>query len=316
LYNTLKDKKILQYSHGDLDGIFSIVLSEYFIRPVAKELKYLCTDYEKIEDDIDLDLIKNFDYIFFTDISVKKELFKKLKEINPNIYIFDHHLSAWENLQEQENYFYTDKKCGTKIFFEWLTQGVRIKPIISQAVNLVDTYDLYKKKDKLFKAAKYLNYTLYNTAAFYKKDPSEKFRSFIFNQIKKFDAFFEYKFTNFELKKIKEEEIKEKKAYEEARKKLKFRKDGNGDIYLYTESRTKVSAIASRLLDENPHAKYIAVYVTYEPKAFKISLRSSKYEVKNLAEKWGGGGHPFAASFNFADKKDFINFINGRQHLA
>jgi oligoribonuclease NrnB/cAMP/cGMP phosphodiesterase (DHH superfamily) len=303
----------------DLDGCSSIVLAEYYIRPITKEVHYLCTDYDKIEDEVNLDLVKKSDYILFTDIAPTKELYDKIKEIQPNIYIFDHHSTSKDNLGEDvPNYIYDSSRSGTKIFFDWLTKGMRVKPIVKEFVDLVDTYDLYKKDSELFKIGKCLNTTLYANANYYREEAVEKYKMFIYAQVKKFDTFDKYRFTSSELKKIKEDEIKEKKAYELARKKLKYRKDENGDTYMYTESRTKVSAVASKLLEENPHVSYIAVYATYEPKALKISLRSLGYNTTKISESFGGGGHENgkASSFNFGDRKNFDNFVLGKKHLV
>lgn len=313
--NILQDKKVYMINHIDLDAVGALVLAEYYLKPIVESIDFLCTDYDSLELNIDLNLVEDSDYIIFTDISVTLEFYLDLKKLNPNIYIFDHHESAFDNLGEQENYIYDPTKSGTKIFFEWLTKDRRVKPIIQQFVDLVDTYDLFKKKSPLFKMAKSLNNILYASAAYFRSDFIEKHRSFMYTQIKKFDSFDEYNFLNSEIKKLKEEEKKEQEVYDTTRKKMKFRVDGEKNIYIYAEMRAKISVVASRILEDNPKAVYMVVYNVYKKSDKKISIRSLEYPVNIIAEKWGGGGHRCAAGAIINDDNDFRNFISGRAHL-
>src|SRR5690606_27000899 len=66
-----------------------------------------------------------------------------------------HHDTSYEILKNEniKHYYYTSDFCGTKIFFDKLSEGTRPKKIIKDVVDLVDTYDCWKKTSILWNRA-------------------------------------------------------------------------------------------------------------------------------------------------------------------
>jgi oligoribonuclease NrnB/cAMP/cGMP phosphodiesterase (DHH superfamily) len=116
--NKFKDKNICIISHQDLDGVGAILVYKYYIEPIAKSSLIMSCDYEEIQS-LDFEKLLNRDIILFTDITPTKELYEFLINENKEVYVYDHHQSAYNellNVIKEEDYFYSTEKCGTKIF--------------------------------------------------------------------------------------------------------------------------------------------------------------------------------------------------------
>lgn len=303
---------------NDLDGISSCVLSKYYLHNRCSFIYYYITSDRNFKD-LNWGVVKNSDIIFFVDTSPKLELYKKLKEFVRDIYIFDHHGSSLSYLGKQDNYIFDDSICGAKIFYNWINEGKRRNPVIEKYITYVNTYDMWDQKSEFWNWGKALHNILWAFHNWYVSDDVKgiiKNRKFIETQINKFDSGSDdFYFTDYELKKAESSSRQEELTYEAAKETIDIRTDNSGNKYIYVELRTKISFIASRILEEN-EVDYIAVFCTYEAKNMKFSLRSKDvFDVSVIAEKWSGGGHKNSAAFEFKDKNDFENFRRGRIHL-
>lgn len=174
-------------------------------------------------------------------------------------------------------------------------------------------YDTWQTNNEKFKTSKYLNHCLYGTKKYY-LNGIDSCSIFIKNQLSKFrnkDGFY---FLSTERKIINNEEKKEKKVYQKAKKDLVQRIDSHGIKYGYVEIKSKVSIVSKILLDEFD-IEYLVIYVTYKKNDMKISLRSKTIDVSQIAIKFGGGGHCQAASFFFEDKNQLHDLMIGKFSL-
>jgi oligoribonuclease NrnB/cAMP/cGMP phosphodiesterase (DHH superfamily) len=185
---------------------------------------------------------------------------------------------------------------------------------MDEVVTLVDTYDMWKYKDPLFKDASRLSLVCQATKDRYQKEKYKQSEYFIYSYVKKIKNFDKFKFLPWEMTKITQEENKQKEVYDKSRKKLKYRVDNQGETYIYCEMPSKISPVAFRLLLENKKVSYIAVYSTYRKDDNKISLRALEHDVSKIAEKWGGGGHKLAAGATLSSS-DLYKFTSGKLHL-
>lgn len=323
-----QNKNIFHISDSDLDGIGCRIIATYFILPICKQYTCLNTS-DRSMSEFNWNNAEKNDIIIFTDITPNNiEMYNKLIKMNKIVLIFDHHETSRNQLTNNEivklnNYYYSTDKCASKIFFDELTKGLRVKRIVAQLVQLIDIYDLYKIEDLSWRSARALNNLLYESVnwrmANYQTD-TQKYQKFIDNQLQKIYKSKEFYFTAEEKKQALHAEDKEKKNYQQAKKSLKFRTDEQGNKYGYFQCSSKVSWIASLLLREYPDVRYFICHSTFletykHEDNGKISLRSQKdFDVSAIAVKWGHGGHPQAAGVELP-LEEFYKLRDGKIHL-
>lgn len=322
LLESFKDKNVLQISHQDLDGIGSIIIGKYYIEPIVKEFNLFSGDYTDIES-FDLDLVNEIDVICFTDITPTVNLYNILIKMNKIVKVFDHHQSAYTTLMNiipKEDYYYSTEKCGTKIFFDELTRGIRASKCVWQFVELCNTYDLWMESSALWKDGKALHNILWGSMDWGSTNNLIKYDKFIQNQMEKFQKGKNYYFTQYEDRLAKSALEKEKENLLFAKKNIQFRKDNEGNEYAYFECTSKISIIANLLLKEYPKLDYICAHSTYKDKLGifepSLSLRSlGGTDVSIIASLYDSGGHKQAAGISFKDYDLFLKFRNGECHL-
>lgn len=314
------NKTIYHVSDSDLDGISCRIIAEYFIKPICKKYIPFNTSDRSLPD-FDWNVMSESDIVIFTDIAPSDlEMVNKIK-LEKDLYIFDHHISSRSQLGDFENYHFDETKCGTKLFFDNVTNNVRLKKSIFQFVELVNTYDLYQVNSSLWRNAKALNNILYSYVDWkYASDTPDthKYNRFIDMQLRKFDdqRVKNYYFTGMETQNALKAEKKEKTNYDEAKRNLQFRVDNSNNKFMYTECVSKVSWVSSLILREFSDYQYLAIRGTWDKKSKKVSLRSNNgFDVSLIAEKWGGGGHLAASAFEFKDDDSFDKFKNGEISL-
>lgn len=320
-----QDKSVIHISDIDLDGISCVILSKYFIENNCKSIKYICTGdrtMSEIPDDI---FEYESDIFLFTDITPTIEFAKEIIARNKQLCLVDHHETANEIFSSidmsNHKYYYTEEICTTKLLYNLIIESSSCKRenrVIKRFVDLVDTYDCWRDEHEDWENAKDLHYLKNKSVDWFgNKSGYDKNRFFINNTINKFqeDRKFFYKYD--ELKKIRAEREKENKNYNKAKKKLEKRIDSNGNNYIYVECPSQISVIANKLLKENNDVDYALCRSTY----FKavddrsLSLRSSNnFDVKLIAESYGGGGHISAAGFQANDDQEYKDLISGNKH--
>ena len=103
---------------------------------------------------------------------------------------------------------------------------------------------------------------------------------------------------------------------------MKIRKDSLGNVFAYTEAKSKVSWIAHLILKENPKLDYLVIRSTFNdrngnivPKVSVRSLSTSSINCAIIAERYASGGHAQAAGIEFKDVKFFEDFRKGKVAL-
>jgi oligoribonuclease NrnB/cAMP/cGMP phosphodiesterase (DHH superfamily) len=319
--DNFKDRLVYHVSDADLDGISARILAEYFIQPIAKcYIPY--NTYDRSLPDFDWKLAEEADYIIFTDLNPPVEMYTTLIEKKYEILIFDHHMTSRDILPETNFFYWDEERCGTKIFYDYLRKGLRVKPILQQYVDLVDTYDRFLTEDSLWSKAKSLHNVLFEYIDWSKSwlTDTEKHRNFILNTLYKFNQLNNFCFTKTEEAYIQNANNKELKNYKQAQKSLQLRTDNEGNNYAYIECMSKLSFIAHRLLGElDKKIEYLVAHSTFKvdgEEGLKVSIRSRNgYDCAKLAEKWEGGGHQGAAGMEFQDLNEFRKFQLGLIHL-
>lgn len=324
-FEKFRDKNIYFIADVDLDGNGARVLADYYIKPIVKNI-FFYVEFDRSLPEFDFEIAQTADIVIFVDITPPDmEFYNKIKSNNNEIILVDHHDTGRKELKELENdknYIYQEDKCATYLFYTWLTKGMRKSPIITEFVHLVNIYDNYHRKDPRWKDAKSLHNILFEFVDWKKQwfqTGYEKYQKFSDIYLRKFEKLDKFRFTEIEKDKIKEAERKEMEAYKKAQKKLQIRVDNEGNKYGYFESNSKLSYVASILLDEHPDFKYIIAYntrgQTKEP-IRKVSIRSvvGEIDVAKIAEKWDGGGHKTASGFKMSPE-DFEKLRVGQLHL-
>jgi oligoribonuclease NrnB/cAMP/cGMP phosphodiesterase (DHH superfamily) len=310
-------KKVYGIHDSDLDGVGSRVIAEYYLRPIC-DYTPLNTSNRDMSD-FDMSEAEKSDVIIFVDITPTKELYEELIQKNKSVYIFDHHKSGRELLGELPNYYFDLNRCGARIFFEEITEGKRRKRVIVQFVELVNTYDMWKRNSILWNKAKSLHNILYSYSSKrrVKAIPdTERHQDFVDVQLQKFKNNKQFFFTTFERRNAMFAEKREKEIYKDAKKKMKIREDGDGNRYVYIEVPSKMSIIASNILDEyDNQVQYLVGYCTYDKESTKVSLRSKgEFDVTKIAEKFGGGGHKNSSGVEL-EREFFNKFRCGIENL-
>ncbi len=92
---------------------------------------------------------------------------------------------------------------------------------------------------------------------------------------------------------------------------IKTRRDSLGNYFSVIKLKTKVSALASRILDKWSRLSYVIIINEYFPSEPKISIRSRKGF--NLLEKFESvAGHQEACGLKEVDKQWIDTFWSGR----
>ena len=118
--------KLLISHIADLDGISPVILMNLLGIDFEYELFEIGEINEFISKKIDSNYFDKYDYIYITDLSVSKDIARKIinSKYKEKFKLFDHHKSAeWLNkydfatVMEEVDRF---KECGTTLFYQYL----------------------------------------------------------------------------------------------------------------------------------------------------------------------------------------------------
>ncbi len=318
LLKQLEAKKIYGVFDTDLDGVGARTIAEYYLNPIAKVV-YLNTNDREMSD-FEMKYADASDIILFTDITPTLDLYNELIEKGKTVILADHHQTGRDTIGERENYYFDITKCGCKILYNELSEGLRKNRVMERFVHLVNTYDMWKNDTEDWMEAKGLHNAMWGSInwkrASYQTD-TEKFLNFILDQLQKFKMSKVFYFTEAEKASMKRAIKKEQTAFNEAKRSLRIRTDNEGDNYGWFSCTSKLSFVANRLLDElDGKVRYVVGYSTWDKKNTKVSLRcKNDFSVNHIAEKHGGGGHTSAAGVNLKTKEKIEELKLGRIHL-
>ncbi len=286
------NKRIL-ISHIDADGLGSIILCKYFN---IQFTDMIILNYDEFQQDI-VDYIYTYDDIWFTDLSPSEEMYKELIDAGKTVHIYDHHESSlW--LVGKPNVFHDLERCGTKIFYEEYVKTLfpRVKPIVRQLVELIDTYDRWQKDSPLWEDAKNLAHRLLYQLVDWNEPGLGKFTPFVEKQIRKLENLNEWRFLDSEMEKINKAIVREEEAYQKACKMMRYRIDTKGRKFVLFMASAKISITASRFLEasENADIDYCIIINTYGGINGHLSCRS-RLGVFDCTSLYHFNGHKEAA---------------------
>ena len=322
LLKHFKDRSVLCITDSDLDGVSAHIIAREYLQPIVKYFEFEITNDREFKD-INYSLIekKIFDLIIFVDTSPKKELYDILLTHTKEIFIFDHHISGRYELGDLDNYYFDPNRCGARIFFEEITRNIRVKRVVKQFIELVDTYDRWQDQSLLWRDAKRLHNVLMGSAVWWNKliTNRTRFNLFINRLLDKFQYTKTFFLSDTEKSIADDGEAKERKALDGARKTAKYRTDNDGNKYIWFECTSKISFVANSFLKEHANQiQYCIGYSTYNKSKLSLSLRSiPNFDCSVLAEKYGGGGHKNASGVDLTNNKEFFDKLRlGEAHLV
>lgn len=316
--NEIDLSKTLFCTHCDLDGTSPLVLNRFFQINYDKEIT------SNYGEDVEHKYLPNYKYAIYVDFSPNETARNIIKENNIQCIIIDHHIGTKEEIEqfckeyEKAEYIFDNEKCGTKLYYEWLKeQGYKGNDVSDEIVELTDTYDLYQKNNPLFSESDKLNRLLYSSAKWYilKTNPTDRisaYETFINSMVWKMQNMNEFKFVAWEMEKIQADINKENDIFNElvknASKEISTRKDSKGNYFAIFNCNSKVSAIASRILEKYKSLKYCLIINSYDENNPKISLRCK--DGFNLLDLNYTSGHEQACGINSDLVGDVSKFAN------
>ena len=283
----LEDKKLLLFTHTDLDGFSCYIVAQYHISYVEN---HMC-DYSEIEEEMEKIIkqkrLSEFDLVILSDLSISfgfANMFKKECEANNvEFYIIDHHQRSIDNgLNKLENSRIrilrnsTELTCATELLHEFLQERDLLTSIpLESYIELVRLYDTWEwKKGK--------NNLPYKINSLYWLLSHERFYDSIMDKIRT-PSVIRLNETEDLLLEVEEERIQ--RYVEEKIKDVYYRNIQNYNCAIvFAES--NANNIAEELYkDTNVD---IAIII----KDNSISYRTSKdIDVNTFAKAFGGGGH-------------------------
>lgn len=303
----LEQKKVVLFSHDDLDGKSPKFIAKHTF---GSNLVYsrLC-GYHNIDQEIlsFLESKNSLDYIIYiTDIGISSEVANKLQELHEQgqeIHLLDHHVTneklnvyEWATVIPERD---GKKESGTSLFYEHLVEKGFLEEntflsTYSNTVRKYDTWEWYPEQDML---AHDLNMLFFLVE-------EDEMKKLVLEGAAQSEPFTQIP-DRFTL--LMETEKKRIDRY--CRRKLKTIrwKDMFGRKFAILYIDQYHPYVADAVQDKFPETDVICMIDL----AFnKVSLRARKdgVTVVDIAQRFGGGGHPQAAGFQLT-KKAFSKFV-------
>lgn len=143
------------FTHTDLDGVSCEILGRIAF---GEDIDVVRCGYGNIDDKVEefINSDEEYDKLFITDISVKKELADALNNISDKVILLDHHKTAlWLNeypyalVQVEDESI--GKMCGAYLFYEYLKKNHKEfddTPALKLFIDYVRMYDTWEWKEK------------------------------------------------------------------------------------------------------------------------------------------------------------------------
>lgn len=320
------------FSHNDLDGIACNIVAKYFF----DDIKIFNCNYGEIDDRIYAELCNSENNnIIISDICYsknRKDITKLLKRQN-SVIIADHHPgSVWtKNIFKTTNVRASGDKCGAILLYEILKYIYENDSAVNANTYKIKLdYYFYKLKidnNRLYNFLDYVNdWDIWTWIRKSKEHPFsskslllnnaiylfgvDKFSECVFNYIgSKTDNIFSAeemdKLIDFNSK--QEKEINE---YLDNKILAKYHSNEYGDLTCYIiPMNNQYQSLTSYLLNESLKDNNTDFDVLYFLE--NGSLRNPKpgIDLNIIAKELGGGGHAYAAGFNWNDNKHKFKLV-------
>ena len=296
------------FTHTDLDGVSCEILGRIAF---GEDIDVVRCGYGNIDDKVEefINSDEEYDKLFITDISVKKELADALNNVSDKVILLDHHKTAlWLNeypfaLVQVEDES-VGKMCGAYLFYEYLKKNheefndtLALKLFVKY-VRMYDTWEWKEKYDNII--PKRLNDLMYMDS------PNEFIDKMIYrlgNNLAIFDDTdlmklqIEQTYINSYIAQKNETLIVNDSLFPEHIVGIVF-----ADKY--------ISELGNKLCELHPELDF-AVLINMS--TLTVSYRTVKddLDLSVIAKGFGGGGHPKASGsrFDASIVNDMLNNI-------
>ena len=296
------------FTHTDLDGVSCEILGRIAF---GEDIDVVRCGYGNIDDKVEefINSDEEYDKLFITDISVKKELADALNNISDKVILLDHHKTAlWLNeypfaLVQVEDES-VGKMCGAYLFYEYLKKNheefndtLALKLFVKY-VRMYDTWEWKEKYDNII--PKRLNDLMYMDG------PNEFIDKMIYrlgNNLAIFDDTdlmklqIEQTYINSYIAQKNETLIVNDSLFPEYTVGITF-----ADKY--------ISELGNKLCELHPELDFV---VLINMSTLTVSYRTVKdnLDLSAIAKGFGGGGHPKASGsrFDASIVNDMLNNI-------
>ena len=289
------------FTHTDLDGVGCAILAKLAF---GEEVDISYCNYDDINENVMNYLNHNDDslsYIYITDIRVNEEV-AELLDKRGGVVLLDHHPTAlglnkysWCKVMVED--LNGVKTSGTKMFYHWLVMNgclneeLETNEALSRFAELVRNYDTWRWSELGEEGVicKQVNDLMY----LYGRD---KFITWCISEIH--DEVFPRLYSADELLlNTKQKEIDE---YVEEKNEQLFTSPMCGRVCGFVFAEKYVSELGNRLCKMHPEIDYVAMI---DMGSKTVSYRTVKDDIdlgKDVAQLFGGGGHPKAAGSEFS----------------
>lgn len=286
------------FTHTDLDGVGCAILAKLAF---GEEVDISYCNYDDIDVMVKEFITKenNIDMCHITDIRIVDELANEIDEKFDNFYVLDHHPTAlylnkysWctVTIENEETHI---KTSGTEMYYHWLIDNGYLyeSDVLSRFAELVRNYDTWRwselGEDGVI--CKQVNDLMY----LYGRD---RFITWCISEIHD-DVFPRLYSADELLLNTKQKEIDE---YVEEKNEQLFTSPMCGRVCGFVFAEKYVSELGNRLCKMHPEIDYVAMI---DMGSKTVSYRTVKDDIdlgKDVAQLFGGGGHPKAAGSEFS----------------
>lgn len=284
------------FTHVDLDG----AVSELVVKLIYPDIETYRVDYNFDLDITYRKIMAEADSIIFTDISVSRDTAESLeatRAYGKELLLLDHHESAKNNLEDL-NYPWIHinmEYSGALLAFLWYKDQLSMN-LDSAGYNnygylaqLVSDYDLWHHRYPESKKLQFL----------WSKIGTEQFVARFLQNSSMILSDEEESFVKESMDALEE-------SYQIAIANMDPEEDSYGNKWLLIKNiGVMYSLVADRILKENPDVAYCCIM----SRKGSLSFRSRYYDVKQIAEALGGGGHLLAAGAPMVEMMDVISSV-------
>lgn len=318
--------KVIIFSHeSDIDGLGCVILAklafnevDYVLLPNTEKLEVTFRNY------LESHKLDEYGMIYITDLALYDPALTMVSKspIKDKVRVFDHHKAAIENnmnrypfakiIEDDEN----GKRCGTDLFFEYLTDNDLLASTNSlkefvELTRLEDTWEWKKSGDLGEKA--------HDLAIFFNCIGVDAYITILSKKLLNNKDDFLLSDEEYSLVQNKKNEYE--KLMSDIISCAEYFQDENGNkfgiVYANYEYRNELAEYIKN--KKNPEAiKYFIVVAMDKGEFGQKSYRSIEeaFDVNVIAMNHGGGGHPGAASVNITkDQKEKSLVLSKRKSL-
>ena len=296
------------FTHTDLDGVSCEILGRIAF---GEDIDVVRCGYGNIDDKVEefINSDEEYDKLFITDISVKKELADALNNVSDKVILLDHHKTAlWLNeypyalVQVEDDSI--GKMCGAYLFYEYLKKNheeFNDTPALKLFIDYVRMYDTWEWKEKYDNIIpKRLNDLMYIDG------PNEFIDKMVYRLGNNL-----FIFDDTDLMKLQIEQTYINSYITQKNETLMV----NDDLFPgYTVGITfadkYISELGNKLCELHPELDFV---VLINMSTLTVSYRTVKddLDLSDIAKGFGGGGHPKASGsrFDVSIVNDMLNNI-------